>query len=778
MDDEAILERLTEREQELETLLSQMSDIPGNIDPTGTIEDKLGFVDALQRMLEEESPNLEGEEEGKPEPQKSPEETTKSILEQEFASIFRQSETQIPRQKYPAAAGAYIAHLNDALTKRVRKDLWRWYAMSRSWLKSDWNSIPPQVWQILWKEFSVEAADNPDRLAHIIVLGGDMEAAKVPLRPQQTLQYIEALYLQEDKADAISRWESVRHSLTLDERTAVEYWALGARMLANDGKPARAQEAMDVLLNGLAGVSEARALIPIMKAWLHFDEPGALQMAWATYIRLKVWIGDQLEMQDYDEVVAMLMDKGRTDLALAVFRDMMLTGDAMASRYDSVALYQQLIPNKSLKSLKSFKIGPEETKWTSSNKLTALPAKFRNKFFFGSWLKKLVGDGQVDWAANVVELMSQRGIRPDATYLNGIIGAWFRTGAEESIERGTEMGWKMIAARLEFVRQRAQQRQANYEFDRPVRLQMSESGKDDFVRPSTLRVEAKATLETFSVLLQHYMQVGDKARVQELLSTLKAAEIRPTAPFVNTVLELGTIIKNRPWVWNLFVEFVDHEHVTPDQDMMTLMWKNMKDNVDPVITPSLKNRIGFPEPRVLFAAMVRSCTPKKEAIPRELYDQIILCFGLSDDQIGTAVALRAMQRIYGVYPTESTVRSVVLQLAKVNAKNVAGYRPRRLNINKDTQRRITEIGDILKSLKEQRAAQLEAQGVVIGEMSAEQQAEESLKLICTLLKRATEARLQAPRSPLAQMAGVGGVDYLARTASKEMGVLEVLPWAP
>ena len=685
----------------------------------------------------------------------------------------------IPRSGLPREGQAYISRLNEALEKAMdhtgkhRKELWRWYSLSRKTLATRYGQVPAATWNLLWEEFSVESLDNPDRMAHIRTLAADMEAANMPLKADQNLLFIEALFIDNHQARALARWESARPSLTLVPSTSASYWALGVRMLAGAKQPAKSQEAADMLLNNLCASSEARALIPLIRAWTEFNDKAAIQIAWAVYVRFKFWMGDKMEMDDYDKVSAIFLDAGHADLALAVFRDMMLTGDPQSKQYDSITLHHRLTGIKT-QTLKSFVLAPSETAWRSSEHLSLLPAKFRNKYFFGSWIKKLVGESEIDYAAAVIEMMSTKSIRPSATFLNGIIGAWFRSGTKENIEKGETMAWKMIAARLEFVRQRSSTK--SYKFEGPIRAEMTE-GKEGYDRPSSYKVAAQATLETFTVLIEHYAAHGQNGRVQELLATLKSSQIRPTTPFVNSLLELGTAIHNRPWVWSIYERFMQQESVAATQYTFAVLWKNMKDHVDPVVN---RNRAGFPSPRVLFSEMVQSSTWEKnggkEVLARDLYDQIVLCFGLSDDQVGTAVALRSMQRTYGLMPNEATVRSVVLQLAKVAVTNVKGYRTRRLNLNKDTQRRIGEIGVVMKQLKEARVKQLEEDGIDVAGMSAEEQSEESLKLLISLLKYTVERRMLADQNLRAQ-AGVGGVDYLAREAGREMGVDGRLPWA-
>ncbi|KFY98108.1 hypothetical protein V498_01661 [Pseudogymnoascus sp. VKM F-4517 (FW-2822)] len=786
-EDDNILEGLELKQKDHEDELARLSErVEGSHE--GTLEEKLKFVDSLRRALGndlreelkappiESSTTIDSPSTRTAKPGRGKHKRQATVIEPiEVAEI----DVSIPRQSFPREGQAYISRLNEALAKastapfKNRKELWRWYSLSRKTLSAAWGEVPTSTWKLLWKELSVEALDNPDRMAHVIQLGNDMEAANRPLKPEQILLYIEALFVEGNQKDALARWESARPSVTLVESTAIQYWALGVVMLAKSKQPARAQEAADVLLNDLKAAKESRALIPLIRTWSEYSDNSAIQMAWALYVRLKFWMGSSMGMQDYDAVAGIFLTSNRTDLALAVFRDMMLTDDPVGKNYDSLALYPRFVGLKGTRALESFQLGLEETSWTRSNPLTVLPPKFRNKFFFGSWIKKLVGDDEIDWASQVVELMSQRGIRPDATYLNGIIGAWFRTGSAENQKKGTALAWKMIAARLEFVRERSYRYTSNLEG--PVRARFDTTTKNDFIRPSSIAVSAQASQETFSVLIQHYQQLGQKDRVQELLGAIKAAEIKPNTAFLNNLLELGTAMHHRPWVWSLYVRFVEQENVVPSQYTFALMWKSMKDHVDPLIN---RSKAGYPSPRFLFSEMTKSSTWKNEKLAREMYDQIILCFGLSDDQIGTAVALAAMQRLYGMYPNEATVRSIVLQIAKAGVKNVAGYRPRRLNLNKDTQRRISDVGKVLKTLKDDRTKQLQDQGVDVEGMSMEDRSEESLKLLCLLLRSTVEVRMASETSELGMEAGVGGVDYLARSAAQEMGVPENLPWAP
>jgi hypothetical protein len=765
--------------KEIEDDLGGRDSVKGS--PVGDIDEQLLFFESFAEALSKEAPDLLPKdtlnvlsEVQTP----APSNETLSSDQRDAKVNARELHVAIPRSKYAPGGQAHIAHLNDALSKAAekpfsnRKDLWRWYSLSRKALSTGWQYIPESIWQILWREFSVESEENPDRMAHIQILGEDMEAASINLRPEQTMLFIEAMFLNERFEEAIARWEALRPSVTLLDSTAIPYWALGIRMLANAAQPQKAQEAADILFNDFKADHESRALISLVRSWLKSEDIGAIQRAWAIYVRLRSRFGCNMEMQDFDDVATLFFEADRPDLALAVFRDMMISRDPLAKSFDSVILYKR---EMGCKSLKSFAPNCDELIWRSADPFTVLPRKFNNKYFFGSWIKKLVGDGQIDSAAKVVELMCQRHIRPDAMYLNGILGAWFRSGLEQNQEKAATMAWKMIQARLEFVRNRALKKR---HFEGRVRA-VEQLPKEDFSRPSLLWSPATANIETFTVLIQHYQSLGQKEHVQELLNTIGAAEVRPNTTFLNGLLELGTAIHHRRWMWSLYARYVQVGGVLPNQYTFTLLWSSMKENVDPVLSVS-SSRAGFPSCRELFAELVKYAPAMRtDDSLREMYDKIILCFGLSDDQVGTAIAIRAMQRLFDMYPNEDTVRSVVFQLAKAGSRNAAGLRPRRLNLNKDAQRRITLVTKTLKYLKDERMQILKLQGVDYHGLDTVERSEESLQLLCTLLHVTAQARWKAAQADAlaaGKMADTSTVDERAIVAAKQMGLPDCIPW--
>jgi hypothetical protein len=598
-------------------------------------------------------------------------------------------------------------------------------------------------------------------MTHVRRLSEDIKAAGAQLNSPQTLLYLESLFIEGNIKEAVSQWESAQTTLAYDESTASKYWELGVRMLSSDGQPERAQQATDLLINGLGGKSDPRVLISIIRSWLETSDPVAVQRSWAIYVRLRLLLGPGMQMKDYDAVAGAFLAVHQTGLALAVFKDMMLTEDPSASDHDSVTLYKRSL--RTVGDFKSFQLSPVETSWKSQEAFTALPRNKQNKYFYGSWIKKLIGDGEIDWAAQVATLMYQRGIVPDPRHMNGIIGAWLRSGTAQNQQKAEDLGWKMIGNRIDFVKSRDQPA-----LEAPLRAVIT-FAKKSFDRPSQFtQVPTPATIETFCILINYYRIRRRGDRVQELCTAIEAAKIRPNTSFLNDLLLVGAMQDRKQWAWNTYSRLVNSEKVEPDFDTFTVLWQMLKDHLQK------KAKLDFPSPRSLFAEMAKwRPSTERGTLSRETYELILDCFMTADDQIGTLVALRAMQRLYDTYPDEDTVRNIVLGLARTGYRKILPQNLRRQDRAKDMQHRTTQITEALKRFKDQRTKDLMEKGVTPESMDAASRAQGVILLLGDLLRYASRSSIVHPGGSGYDLAAdeyESDMQQLVQVAGEEMGV--------
>lgn len=673
--------------------------------------------------------------------------------------------------RYPEAFRRRIQSLNNALRQasskiedgqkiapEVQKQAWKSYLLCRNVLLSEPSDIPLGVWTTLWTIFSDEQRTNLDRMAHISYLGGDMMQAGIPLEIPQKFLYIEACFLERDHNAAIEVWENTKKSIGDDGTQLREYWKLGIRMFCHSGQVRRALQTASFLLNTTDDIADCRVLLLIIEASLNLPQDSEKQIAWALYIRLRAILGPEMNMEDYDAVTSIFLAANQPDLALGAFKDMMLTGNKSAAVHDSTALYQEVAGIE--EELDLVTINNSELQWEDSRTLAKLPAQFNNKFFFGKWIKKLIGDDELDAAKKVLDLMIDRGIFPDAKHMNGLIGALYRTGTVRNQTIAEDMAWKMIAARLQFV----EQREVPSGLKEPLRA-VKGVGKDGV---KNLFLAPRATIETFSILVQQYRRRQMQERLVDLFHTLKKAQIPPNTVFMNQLIMVDTKSHQSQWAWDTYLSLVQTYRVQPDFETYDFLWHLMKRATDPVSKGSTRP---FTSTRSLFAEMTKRASDlnRVDKMPQELYNDIILCFCLAEDQVGTAVALRALQHRFGLYPSEDTVRSVVLQLARLRHRNAAGSRPKRLDLNKATKDRIAQVTEVLVAFKDKRTEDLLEQGIEFGALSEQEKLEESLLLLSNLLRFVYHSKMSGLDAP--------SVEEVSRLAAEQMGVPDCDPWA-
>ncbi|KAI9866517.1 MAG: hypothetical protein M1813_001069 [Trichoglossum hirsutum] len=630
-------------------------------------------------------------------------------------------------QKEQIYLDKFNERLEEAASKsadpKVRKDLWRWYSLCKQNLPPFLHLIPQEAWGVLYNVQDRLSVSNPDRQAHLKTILEDMAATGHELNGDQKVAYIEAQFLEGDKEKAISQWEGDAKTIGVLEEFSEQFWSLGVRIFASIGDPQRAQNTAHILLNSRRG-TDARIWLPVIIAWNNTGGHSGFRSAWSLYVRLKDRLGSEMSMEDYDTITMSFLTAGKKDLALAVFRDMMLAGSSSEGE-DSVSFYRRSL--SLVANLQSTSPDPSELNNISLQALSILPRRFQNKFFYGSWMKKLLGMGEVDSAAMVVELMYERGVDPDARHLNGVIGAWLRTGKAEPRKKAEEMARNMIQERLDFVRKR-------HVLSSPNSTRLSSGVGDHTDLPKFLRRRVPpATIETFSILVQYYLRRSKFDEVEKLSKYLQMAEIKPNSFYMNHLLYSLLRSHDRQEAWQMYTNMTQEGGVRPDVSTFTCLWDCMKVHVD-----RLKNRRkeGFPQPRELLREMA-SWYSKWNArdydeVSKEMYDQIIRCFSLSEDQAGTLIALHALRDMFGMHPDRDTVRIIILQIARLGAPDV---RSRRLNLSdSNTKANVAKVTNVLEKLAQRRSTALEKEGVQPDDSNLVMKAEDNLWLVSELLR--------------------------------------------
>ena len=663
----------------------------------------------------------------------------------------------------PPEQDAYLRMLNANIQKAagnledqdLRKKLWKSYARCKALLPPFLHLIPEKSWTVLWASHHTISTDHPQWASHLITLSEDMLSAGKELNIYQRILYIEGLRHEGRHDEAISQWQMLEGDLGEDKQAIEEYELLGVRMFASNGDPEKAEKiALDYLRPEKS--EDSRILIPILSAWAQRGDAIGIKHAWALYLRFKTQVGDNMMMEDYDNITMSLLHAGRADLALAVFKDLMLTGEQ--TDQGSIELYKKAasLIGKS----QSSAITPEDLNKISLTGLIALPRRFQNKFFYASWLKKLLGMGDADAAATVIELMYERGVRPDSKHLNGIVGAWLRTGNDKDSETAEKMAWAMIHERLDLVNRRRRRDPFNTP-DMP-------SVKGVTIPPHLRRTISPANVETFSLLLQHYGRRGQDDNVQLMQECLAMAEIPPNSYFINHLLYIDLRKGQHQSAWERYERMF--RKTRPDLETFACLWDCEKAYLDSLLIRATGR---FPNPRTLMLEMMKWYSllqPGERELVRddfskELHNQIIRCFGQTADLEGLIVALYAMKESFGIYPQKETARTVSLQVGRMGIGE--DKRPRAGRTRKGNPQRnpnVARIAQAFAIITGQREKFLAESGLNdLQQCDADIQREEGLFILAeflrAILRRTTmdEDAVEANIEKVASDMGVSGI---------------------
>ncbi|CAK7266104.1 hypothetical protein SEPCBS119000_001852 [Sporothrix epigloea] len=486
-------------------------------------------------------------------------EKTSKDGEQTRQDLDSTADVRIADTGLPALARRHVKNLNNVLrpaSRRLQRQnggpgidtqlitaLWSRYGNARTGLAESWSNVTPAAWDCLWTVLawddtldSGSSVRNPRRMSHIYYLTKDMQAAGVPLTDAQQLLAMEAMFLEGWPAAALENWRRGAATLGVRPESAVDYWELGVRMCALQGDLDRAQRAAERLFSSeLEGHlketasrqdktrGDPRVLFQLIRSAASQD---AKDKAWATYRWLRDLLGEEsgndsknatgMTIEDYDTVVSCFLTANQTEYAFDVFVDMMFSG--------AVDLHQKQLQRRGTAS-------------------TRLPSAVANHFFFGKWLKRLIGAGNLDGAYRVLQFMQARGIMTASIQVNGLLGAWLRSGTAQNQALADTVAWRMIESRRVFVELR--RRECAMEW--PLRLrvggltagEVSAAGSDD--KENDLTFVPKATSETFLLMADNYKNRGKLAQLEKLWDAFRACEMPSTDAFMMNQL-LGSYV--------------------------------------------------------------------------------------------------------------------------------------------------------------------------------------------------------------------------------------------
>lgn len=433
---------------------------------------------------------------------------------------------------------------NNQLDHSKISRVWQYFAQVRSVLSDPQRLVPEEAWNDMWAIFSWESDQNPQRTAHILALCQTMLSHGARLSDEQQILQIEAAWAEGYEQVAAENWKRLCPTLGGSHPCAMAFWGLGVRLWSQLGNIERAERACQVVLERASASTPAdsRVLLHLVKAYLSTSNLADAEKGFRLYRRMRdlaTKLEKPMEIDDYDVVISIFLAAGHTDFAMYTFTDMIYSG--------AVNLY--------------------------GNK--KLPSAVNNTFFFGKWLKRLIGAGDLDGAYKVLVYMQGNGVMAAAVQVNGLIGAWLRSRTAENRMKAEHLAWSMIDARKAFV----QLRQRESSMDWPIRLYDGRPNKsrhsDDDLDYTMM---PRATAETFILLAENYRERGLFVQLEELFVAYKECEIGGDAMMMNELIMAAVEQGNAEKARELY-ELMVHEHaILPNTDTYAILFKSLRIN--------------------------------------------------------------------------------------------------------------------------------------------------------------------------------------------------------
>lgn len=575
----------------------------------------------------------------------------------------------------PKAHQALVSHFNKALKNAQNSDedvvkslnLWKWYLRCQQKIPGFSQIISESVWRFLWRS---QSRLGP-RKSHLVVLGRDMDAAGEEMGDEERLEYIQALDVCGDSVTALSTWEDARTRVRWNASSEflTEFYAVGVQLYASVGRP---QKAQTVAFNAIDKGADPKILVHVISGWAASKSESSSTKAWVIYLRMRSMLGENMPSELYEAVSDSLLEKQHSQMALAVFKDMI--SRVGGSSKNTLQSYSQALGAIEMEA------DPEEVEkainQVSLTMLLTLPKQYHNKFFFASWIKKLIGQQRIDSASQVVDLMYERNIKPDAIHLNGIIGAWLRDQSPKAREKAEILALEMIQARVNQVSQQSQN-VALRTFGNIFRKVMPlDEDRNTWIKP--LRQERPipaANAETFSLLFDYNEQRHRWQEFSRLTQVMIGpARLRPNNFIVNKWLTAELRARSFSRFWTLF-NGLRHE-VLPDVETFGLAWQVIA--TQQTVTGG-KSALSH---RQLFGDMMQwtqNLKSRQLRAAREDFDmgfcaQIVRSFCYQLDLPGTICAIQGMHAAFGVTPDDVSIQLITGQVARLLPRTDPTYR--------------------------------------------------------------------------------------------------------
>ncbi|KAG7118638.1 putative transporter C11D3.18C like protein [Verticillium longisporum] len=284
--------------------------------------------------------------------------------------------------------------------------------------------------------------------------------------------------------------------------------------------------------------------------------------------------------------------------------------------------------------------------------------------------------------------------KPASIQINGLIGAWQRSGGADDLQKADKLAWDMVRARIRFVD--ARRRLAGLEGGAYTKDAKTSSIHEADPMP-------KATLETFSLLAENYRVRRLQKPMEDLWVAFREAEISPDAFMLNQLMESHSQFGDIDEAQGLYRSLVHERGVKPDPYTFMALWKMIGVNRLQILSEDrAAGEIRLT--RETFAETVRFAHVfKGQSLDGQLARKMLHTFRRLKDNLGLVVAMRALRGVFGYVPPEVLGLEMVIGTTNLAWDTATARQKLRLakrKIDKWVEGRQKQLGRPVRTLDE------------------------------------------------------------------------------
>lgn len=546
------------------------------------------------------------------------------------------------------------ADIHDDLRPDVRVPLWHAYKLAlKHRPKMVTRRMPQRGWNIIWRAQYKDFSNVSKRQVRLAQIDRDMTTGRAAPVAGQIALRAEKTFMAGGEENALSMWETSYHKFA----TAPEYLDTGTRLYALAGLPDIARKHMDDLLK-LEPDWDVSLLTAVFRAYTssslqeHHDEAKKI------YQSIKARICHKDDLGTYDAcMVGFLQARSLAD-ARQVFRDMVCGGSLNVGELQPGFDVTRPKVTGVLRRLNlMYPLATDVSSMTTIalDAIDVLPNAYHSHIFT-DWMKLAIADRTPQAAAQILDLMIQRGYQPETNHFNMLLRALFRSDESEDIEKALSIAWKMIE----------ESQRSSVAAERPLRGRVYAIAEkvhgNSILDVDTVTAIPAASATTFALVMRHHAERNEWENVDFLARQLSEAKVQPNDTIMNVLIENKGLQGKFVEAWQIYKTLTDHPDqavaVFPNGESMRILWRTLRLALR---DPENRKDPNLPTPRQLLRetfewwVLVRQ-RPDFDRFLQGLAAEnlqaitklVLHCFSFVQDLPGALVALHFLREKFGI----------------------------------------------------------------------------------------------------------------------------------